>query len=174
MTATQPRVHEPTEVAPTLDGPTPKVLGFTDQGALWANLGVSLLGFAGAFTVLSPRQPFTATPYSIHAADAAMALIGCGREGRADVEGTMAHSLARIVAVCDLDSRRAASAQAMITEFYKKKGESSVSVETYSNYHDVLSRSDVDAVIVSVPDHQHALVASSAAIAGTICAMRCG
>jgi NCS1 family nucleobase:cation symporter-1 len=54
MTATQPRVHEPTEVAPTLDGPTPKVLGFTDQGALWANLGVSLLGFAGAFTVLQP------------------------------------------------------------------------------------------------------------------------
>lgn len=42
------------EVAPTLDGPTPKVLGFTDQGALWANLGVSLLGFAGAFSVLQP------------------------------------------------------------------------------------------------------------------------
>jgi NCS1 family nucleobase:cation symporter-1 len=43
-----------TEVAPTLDGPTPKILGFTDQGALWANLGVSLLGFVGAFTVLQP------------------------------------------------------------------------------------------------------------------------
>jgi putative hydroxymethylpyrimidine transporter CytX len=46
------------EVAPTLAGPTPKVLGFTDQGALWANLGVSLLGFVGAFTVLQPpNQP---------------------------------------------------------------------------------------------------------------------
>jgi putative hydroxymethylpyrimidine transporter CytX len=34
------------------------VLGFTDQGALWANLGVSLLGFVGAFTVLQPpNQP---------------------------------------------------------------------------------------------------------------------
>lgn len=44
----------PTEVATTLAGPTPKVLGFTDQGALWANLGVSLLGFVGAFTVLQP------------------------------------------------------------------------------------------------------------------------
>ena len=54
MTATQSRVQQPTEVAPTLDGPTPKILGFTDQGALWANLGVSLLGFAGAFTVLQP------------------------------------------------------------------------------------------------------------------------
>lgn len=44
----------PTEVAPTLAGPTPRTLGFADQGALWANLGVSLLGFAGAFTVLQP------------------------------------------------------------------------------------------------------------------------
>ncbi len=56
MTATQSRVDQPTEVAPTLDGPTPKILGFTDQGALWANLGVSLLGFAGAFSVLQPAN----------------------------------------------------------------------------------------------------------------------
>ncbi|HEY3752039.1 MAG TPA: cytosine permease [Pseudonocardiaceae bacterium] len=55
-TSTSPETGEtqPTEVAPTLAGPTPKVLGFTDQGALWANLGVSLLGFVGAFTVLQP------------------------------------------------------------------------------------------------------------------------
>jgi putative hydroxymethylpyrimidine transporter CytX len=51
---TAPIQAEPTEVAPTLAGPTPKILGFTDQGALWANLGVSLLGFVGAFTVLQP------------------------------------------------------------------------------------------------------------------------
>src|SRR5215472_10135400 len=48
-------VEEHLEVAPTLDGPTPKVLGFTDQGALWANLGVSLLGFSGALAVLAPN-----------------------------------------------------------------------------------------------------------------------
>ena len=32
-----------------LDGPVPRTLGLLDQGAFWANLGVSLLGFAGAF-----------------------------------------------------------------------------------------------------------------------------
>lgn len=57
-TSTSPEDGQLREVAPTLAGPTPKVLGLTDQGALWANLGVSLLGFAGAFTVLQPpNQP---------------------------------------------------------------------------------------------------------------------
>ncbi|MGH3492542.1 MAG: purine-cytosine permease family protein [Sciscionella sp.] len=43
---------EPTEVARTLQGPTPQTLGGLDQGAFWVNLGVSLLGFTGASTVL--------------------------------------------------------------------------------------------------------------------------
>ena len=51
------------EVAPTLDGPVPKSLGFLDQGAFWANLGVSLLGFAGVLAVLAPAgaPPLTVT-----------------------------------------------------------------------------------------------------------------
>lgn len=42
------------EVARTLEGPTPRTLGTLDQGAFWANLGVSLLGFTGAATVMMP------------------------------------------------------------------------------------------------------------------------
>jgi nucleobase:cation symporter-1, NCS1 family len=45
---------EQREAALTLAGPTPKVLGFGDQAAFWANLGVSLLGFSGALAVLAP------------------------------------------------------------------------------------------------------------------------
>lgn len=42
------------EVAKTLAGPTPRSLGALDQGAFWVNLGVSLLGFTGAATVMMP------------------------------------------------------------------------------------------------------------------------
>jgi predicted dehydrogenase len=109
-------------------------------------------------------------PHSLIAADAPskrinIVLIGCGREGREDVKGTMAHPLARIIGVCDLDRKRLASAEQLVTDYYIKQGESEASVMTFRDYHDVLSHSEVDAVIVSVPDHQHALVASSAAIA---------
>lgn len=46
--------ERPTEVAKTLAGPTPRTLGVLDQGAFWVNLGVSLLGFTGASTVMMP------------------------------------------------------------------------------------------------------------------------
>jgi len=42
------------EVPYTLDQPAPRVLSFWDQSAFWANLGVSLLAFSGAYTVLAP------------------------------------------------------------------------------------------------------------------------
>jgi myo-inositol 2-dehydrogenase/D-chiro-inositol 1-dehydrogenase len=95
------------------------------------------------------------------------AQIGCGRQGTVDYNGTMKHTdLCRIVAVCDLDSRRVEIAKNTVETFYKNKGETNVDVKTYHDFHDVLARPDIDAVIVSVPDHQHALVAVQAVLAG--------
>jgi len=95
-----------------------------------------------------------------------VAQIGCGRMGREDMTGVMAHRLGRVVAVCDVDKKRAALARDKVIEFYKSKGESEVSVQVYHDYRAVLARPDIDAVIVSVPDHWHALVAIAAALAG--------
>jgi nucleobase:cation symporter-1, NCS1 family len=47
-------VQPANEVPYTLDEAAPKVLSFWDQSAFWANLGVSLLAFTGAYTVLAP------------------------------------------------------------------------------------------------------------------------
>jgi predicted dehydrogenase len=95
------------------------------------------------------------------------AQIGCGRQGSVDYAGTMRHTdLCRVVAVCDLDSRRADIAKNKIESFYKEKGEANVSIKTYHDYQEILANPDIDAVIVSVPDHQHALVAVQAVLAG--------
>ena len=95
-----------------------------------------------------------------------VAQIGCGRMGRSDLGNVLNEPLARIVAVCDLDSRRLAEGKKMAEEFYTERGESGVNVKTFHDYHDVLSSPDIDAVIITVPDHSHALVAIEAAIAG--------
>lgn len=95
------------------------------------------------------------------------AQIGCGRQGSVDYAGTMRHTdLCRMVAVSDLDSVRAGIAKKKIEDFYKSKGETNVDIKIYSDFHELLARPDIDAVIVSVPDHQHAYVAISAVLAG--------
>jgi myo-inositol 2-dehydrogenase/D-chiro-inositol 1-dehydrogenase len=95
-----------------------------------------------------------------------IAQIGCGRMGMGDVRGTMAHGLCRIVAVCDLDTKRLANAKAVVERHYHGLGETSVNVAAYRDYREVLARPDIDAVIVTTPDHWHALVAVQAALAG--------
>lgn len=95
-----------------------------------------------------------------------VAQIGCGRMGLDDMAGVLKVSSARVVAVCELDTRRAAEAKRRIEEFYKKKGESFVEVKVYSDYRELLASPEIDAVVVSTPDHWHGLIAVEAAIAG--------
>jgi myo-inositol 2-dehydrogenase/D-chiro-inositol 1-dehydrogenase len=95
-----------------------------------------------------------------------IAQIGCGRMGSEDMRSTMNHDLCRIVAVCDLDSKRLEKARSVVEQYYKGKGESRVDVQAYRDYHEVLARRDIDAVIVTPPDHWHALVAVEAVLAG--------
>src|SRR5512144_45324 len=120
-------------------------------------LKTSLAGSAGLFVpTFIPRTYLfgQATPPS---RKITVAQIGCGRMGMEDLRGTIKHDLCRIVAVCDLDSKRLETARGVVEEFYKAKGESTVDVKTYRDYHDVLARKDIDAVIVTPPDHWHAL-----------------
>ncbi|MBC8125702.1 MAG: Gfo/Idh/MocA family oxidoreductase [Gloeobacteraceae cyanobacterium ES-bin-144] len=95
-----------------------------------------------------------------------VAQIGCGRMGTSDMENVLKQPMARIIAICELDTKRAAIAKTAIEQFYQEKGENSVDVKIHSDYREVLARQDIDAVVISVPDHWHALVAIEAAIAG--------
>jgi putative hydroxymethylpyrimidine transporter CytX len=54
-----------TEAPTTLLRPPPQTLGLLDQLGFWGNLGVSLLGFAGALSILTP---YGAGPLSLPAA----------------------------------------------------------------------------------------------------------
>ncbi|MEI6655633.1 MAG: Gfo/Idh/MocA family oxidoreductase [Verrucomicrobiota bacterium] len=95
-----------------------------------------------------------------------VAQIGCGRMGTGDMDGILRQAKARVVAVCDLDSKRAAAAAAHAEEHYKQRGEAAVRIRVYEDYREVLANPEIDAVVVSVPDHWHGLVAVAAAIAG--------
>jgi predicted dehydrogenase len=95
-----------------------------------------------------------------------VAQIGCGRMGMEDLRGTIVHDLCRVVAVCDLDANRLAAAKAEVEKFYRDKGEANVTVSAYRDYREILARRDIDAVMITPPDHWHALMAVEAVQAG--------
>jgi predicted dehydrogenase len=96
-------------------------------------------------------------------------MIGTGRISRDhDMPGVWQHDLARIVAVCDLDAKRLAEGRDLVNrEYARQSGKTSYSgVAAYGNYRELLANRDIDAVVVSTPDHWHALIAIDAVEAG--------
>lgn len=99
--------------------------------------------------------------------------IGTGRMGHGDMAECLRQGLrpsvpARIVAVCDLDRRRAAHAKREAESRYARwlPSRPQPSVQTLDDYRELLSRDDIDGVTISTPDHWHALAAIAAAEAG--------
>ncbi len=98
-----------------------------------------------------------------------VAQIGCGRIARDhDMPGTLQHEVARMIAVCDLDKNRLADGKKLVENFYKKKTgqDNYIDVRMYDDYRDLLQNKDIDAVVISTPDHWHAQPAIEAALAG--------
>lgn len=95
--------------------------------------------------------------------------IGCGRIARGhDIDDTIAFDNARYVAVCDIDSKRAADAKNWVDTFYTKKTGKQKYMDTkiYDDYRELLLNKDIDAVVISTPDHWHSQPAMEAALAG--------
>jgi myo-inositol 2-dehydrogenase/D-chiro-inositol 1-dehydrogenase len=95
--------------------------------------------------------------------------IGFGRIAMThDLAETLKYDLAKVVAVADFDSNRLAKGKQFIENYYTKaKGKTGyVDVKTYGDYHEILANKEIDAVMISTPDHWHSQPAIEAALAG--------
>jgi predicted dehydrogenase len=94
--------------------------------------------------------------------------IGAGRiaQGHDMVGVAGASDLADVLAVADLDSRRAASGKTRVERLFATRNAPSPTIKVYQDYKELLARPDIDAVTISLPDHQHAEVALRALYAG--------
>jgi predicted dehydrogenase len=94
-----------------------------------------------------------------------VAAIGTGRISRGhDMPGVWQHNYAQIVAVCDLDSKRAEEGKILVNEYYTKRdGKPFDGVKVYTDYRELLLNKDIDAVLISTPDHTHAMIGVAAA-----------
>ncbi|EON77425.1 putative NADH-dependent dehydrogenase [Lunatimonas lonarensis] len=95
--------------------------------------------------------------------------IGFGRIGMThDLPETMKNEIARVVAVADVDSKRGEMGKQWIEKQYAERYNKPnyVDVQVYGDYKEMLLRKDIDAVIISTPDHWHAQPAMEAALLG--------
>ncbi|MFO7619824.1 MAG: Gfo/Idh/MocA family oxidoreductase [Bacteroidales bacterium] len=94
--------------------------------------------------------------------------IGCGRQGRGDISGTMRFDTAMVVAVSDVDSNRMMLGKQLVEGFYTKQTGNSnfVNVKTYGDYKEMLPDKSIDAVMITTPDHWHSQPGIEAALAG--------
>jgi len=91
--------------------------------------------------------------------------IGNGRISRThDMPGVWRYDYAQIMAVCDLDSKRAAEGRKLVNDYYTKRdGNPFDGVKVYTDYRELLQNKDIDAVLISTPDHTHAMIGVAAA-----------
>ncbi len=122
--------------------------------------------FAAAMPALLPSRIWgaeVAPSRRIH-----LGFIGNGTQGRYLMGNCLNRPDVAVVAVCDVDSSRRNNARNVVEQHYAKKGGpgSPKVCSAYSDFRDLLLRSDIDAVVIATPDHWHTFVGMLAAKAG--------
>src|SRR5438552_5227019 len=85
-----------------------------------------------------------------------IATIGIGEMGTGDTKSALAQPGVELVAVCDLYEGRRAHAKEVFGQH----------IATTRDYHEILDRKDIDAVIVATSDHWHSQICIDAMAAG--------
>ncbi|MHC1764088.1 MAG: Gfo/Idh/MocA family protein [Verrucomicrobiia bacterium] len=107
----------------------------------------SVLGLQGA---VSPGNRIT------------VGFIGTGDHGIGwNLPPYLRHTSAQVVAVCDVDGKRLLRAKETVNDRYQNED-----CFATKDFREILARSDIDAVMISTPDHWHTLISALALHAG--------
>ena len=103
----------------------------------------SALGFGGKS---SPSKRIT------------VGVVGCGGQGNGNTDGFLRNGNCQVVAASDVDQARLSEMLKKVNGHYNNQD-----CKGYSDYRELMARKDIDAVMLAVPDHWHALIAVEAA-----------
>jgi hypothetical protein len=113
---------------------------------------------AGAAAVTLPRASWALGGRPPASERITIGVIGWGMMGPANTKAFLNESDCQVVAACDLDNDHLQKALDTINEQYGNKD-----CKGYKDYHELLARNDIDAIMIAIPDHWHAIVATEAA-----------
>lgn len=128
-------------------------------------------GIAGAAgTIILPSiVPSTVFGKSAPSNKINIAQIGFGRIAMThDLPEVMKHDISRVIAIADVDTNRMNQGKDWVLKRYERLYDKKnfVNVDLYQDYREMLLDENIDAVIISTPDHWHAQPAIQAALAG--------
>lgn len=75
-----------------------------------------------------------------------LGILGVGRQGRYNMRKFLEYPECRVIAVCD------------VYEPHLRAAQKETSAEPYRDFRRVIERDDIDAIVISTPDHWHALM----------------
>jgi hypothetical protein len=78
--------------------------------------------------------------------------------GPANTKAFLGYDDCQVVAACDIEKNHLQAAVDTVNARYKNKD-----CKAYHDYREMISRDDIDAIMIAVPDHWHAIVATEAA-----------
>ncbi len=96
-----------------------------------------------------------------------LGLIGVGGMGGNHLKSFLGRTDVHVLAVCDVDARKRTAAKEFVEERYAERHVKDYrGCEAYNDFRDLVERPDIDAVVVSTPDHWHVLNCIAAVKAG--------
>jgi predicted dehydrogenase len=135
-----------------------------DQKKQWSRRQFINSGIAGvAGMMILPK--IVSSSKSPAVAEIRLGFIGMGQQSMFLLSGFLQIPGVKVIAGCDVYGVKRKRFEKRVATFYTKAGKEA-KVDTYEKFEDLLSRTDIDAVVIAVPDHSHARIAIAACKAG--------
>ena len=94
-----------------------------------------------------------------------LGFIGAGKQSQHLMDSFLNSPGTQVLAACDVDKLKLARGKKKVEDYYKGKGRTD-QCKDYGDFRDLLARDDIDAVVISTPDHWHAITVIESAKAG--------
>jgi predicted dehydrogenase len=97
-----------------------------------------------------------------------LGFIGTGKQGKILLGYFQKNTQTRVLAGCDVDSRKLESFQLLANKLAAEKSDTETykDLKLYADFRELLDRKDIDAVVIATPDHWHAVQSVMAADKG--------